>query len=134
MVFLHLLEAKSCVRSPLFSRMVKTEKISEYALKTLHAIIRGKVAPNSVITSDRLRDNKCLVDMEHYHLYYGANKLAEAIMRIHEIEYFHYVKSRLHKFQGIPKKTVPRKNYDLKFIIVNSIYIEFFSKISYRSH
>ena len=87
---------------------VYTEIVSDCAKKTLQAIIRGKVDPESVIHSDQWRGYNGLVDMgykKHYRIRHGNDEFANGKKHINGIESFwSYAKRRLEKFHGIPKE------------------------------
>ncbi|MFC1512264.1 IS1595 family transposase [Candidatus Latescibacterota bacterium] len=86
-----------------------TEIVPDFAKKTLQAIIRGKVNPDTVIHSDQWRGYNGLVDMEykkHYRIRHRADEFARGKTHINCIESFcSFAKRRLHKFHGIPKST-----------------------------
>jgi transposase len=88
---------------------VYTEVVPDCARKTLQAIIRGKVDPESVIHSDHWRGYNGLVDMgykKHYRIHHGNNEFARGKNHINGIESFwSYAKRRLEKFHGIHKST-----------------------------
>ena len=88
---------------------VYTEIVPDCARKTLQAIIRGKVDPNSVIPSDSWRGYNGLVDLgykKHYRVRHGNDELVRGKSHINGIESFwSFVKRRLMKFHGIPKST-----------------------------
>ena len=88
---------------------VYTEVVPDCARKTLQAIIRGKVNPDSIIHSDHWRGYNGLVDMgykKHYRVRHGHNEFARGRNHINGIESFwSYAKRRLEKFHGIPKST-----------------------------
>jgi len=88
---------------------VYTEVVPDCARKTLQAIIRGKVDPDSIIHSDHWRGYNGLVDMgykKHYRIRHGHNEFAHGKNHINGIESFwSYAKRRLEKFHGIPKST-----------------------------
>jgi transposase len=88
---------------------VYTEIIPDCARKTLQAIIRGKVDPESIIHSDSWRGYNGLVDLgykKHYRVHHGKNEFANGKKHINGIESFwSYAKRRLMKFHGIPKAT-----------------------------
>jgi transposase-like protein len=88
---------------------VYTEVVPDCAKKTLQAIIRGKVDPDSIIHSDQWRGYNGLVDMgykKHYRVHHGADEFARGKSHINGIESFwSYAKRRLQKFHGIPKTT-----------------------------
>lgn len=87
---------------------VYTEIVSNCSKKTLQAIIRGKVDPESVIHSDHWRGYNGLVDMgykKHYRIRHGNDEFAHGKNHINGIESFwSYAKRRLEKFHGIPKE------------------------------
>lgn len=75
--------------------------------KTLPAIIRGKVDPDTVVHSDQWRGYNGLVDMgykKHYRVHYGADEFARGKSHINGIESFWlFAKRRREKaILGIP--------------------------------
>ena len=88
---------------------VYTEVVPDCAKKTLQAIIRGKVDPDTVIHSDQWRGYNGLVDMgykKHYRVRHGADEFARGKTHINGIESFwSFAKRRIQKFHGIPKAT-----------------------------
>lgn len=88
---------------------VYTEIVPDCARKTLQAIIRGKVDPDSVIHSDSWRGYSGLVDLgykKHYRVYHGKDQFVNGKRHINGIESFwSYSKRRLIKFHGIPGST-----------------------------
>jgi transposase len=88
---------------------VYTEIVPDCARKTLQAIIRGRVVPDSVIHSDSWRGYGGLVDLgykKHYRIHHGKDQFANGKRHINGIESFwSYSKRRLMKFHGIPRST-----------------------------
>ena len=88
---------------------VYTEIVPDCARKTLQAIIRGRVDPDSVIHSDSWRGYNGLVDLgykKHYRVHHSNNEFARGKNHINGIESFwSFAKRRLMKFHGIPKST-----------------------------
>ena len=88
---------------------VYTEIVPDCARKTLQAIIRGKVDPESIIHSDKWPGYNGLVDMgykKHFRVHHGSNEFARGKNHINGIESFWaYAKCRLEKFHGIHKST-----------------------------
>jgi transposase len=88
---------------------VYTEIVPNCSRKTLQAIIRGKVDPESIIHSDKWPGYDGLVDMgykKHFRVHHGANEFARGKQHINGIESFWaYAKRRLEKFHGIHKCT-----------------------------
>jgi len=88
---------------------VYTEIVPDCARKTLQAIIRGKVDPESIIHSDKWPGYNGLVDMgykKHFRVHHGTNEFARGKNHINGIESFWaYAKRRLEKFHGIHKST-----------------------------
>ena len=88
---------------------VYTEIVPDCAKSTLQAVIRGRVSPESIIHSDYWRGYNGLVDLgykKHYRVHHGNNEFANGKRHINGIESFwSFAKSRLHKFNGIPKST-----------------------------
>lgn len=88
---------------------VYTEIVPDCARKTLQAIIRGKVDPDSIIHSDKWPGYNGLVDMgykKHFRVHHGSNEFVRGKNHINGIESFWaYAKRRLEKFHGIHKST-----------------------------
>ena len=88
---------------------VYTEIVPDCARKTLQAIIRGKIEPESIIHSDSWRGYNGLVDWgykKHYRVHHGKNEFTHGKKHINGIESFwSSAKRRLMKFHGIPKTT-----------------------------
>ena len=88
---------------------VYTEIVPDCAKSTLQAVMRGRVSPESVIHSDYWRGYNGLVDIgykKHYRVHHGNNEFANGKKHINGIESFwSFAKSRLLKFNGIPKTT-----------------------------
>ncbi|HXH68857.1 MAG TPA: IS1595 family transposase [Pyrinomonadaceae bacterium] len=88
---------------------VFTEIVPNAAQKTLQNIIRGKVSLDSVIHSDGWRGYNGLVDVgysKHLRVNHSDDVFAIGDIHINGIESFwSYAKRRLHKFNGVPKRT-----------------------------
>ena len=88
---------------------VYTEVVPDCARKTLQAIIRGKVDPDSIIHSDHWRGYSGLVDLgykKHYRVHHGKSEFSNGKKHINGIESFwSYSKRRLMKFHGLPQST-----------------------------
>jgi transposase len=88
---------------------VYTEIVPDCARRTLLAIIRGRIEPDSIIHSDHWRGYSGLVDLgykKHYRVHHGKNEFANGRRHINGIESFwSYAKRRLTKFHGVPKST-----------------------------
>lgn len=88
---------------------VYTEIVPDCARKTLQAIIRGKVNPNSIIHSDHWRGHNGLVDRgykKRYRVHHGDNEFANGKRHINGIESsWSFAKRRLMKFHGILPST-----------------------------
>ena len=88
---------------------VYTEIVPDCARKTLLAIIRGRIDPDSVIHSDSWRGYNGLVDLgykKHYRVHHGNNEFANGKKHINGIESFwSSAKRRLMKFHGVPRST-----------------------------
>ena len=86
-----------------------TEIVPDCARKTLHAIIRGRVEPDSIIHSDAWRGYTGLVDLgykKHYRVHHGNGQFVNGKRHINGIESFwSFAKRRLMKFHGIPQAT-----------------------------
>jgi transposase-like protein len=88
---------------------VYTEIVPDCKARTLQAIIRGHVAPQSVIHSDGWRGYDGLVDVgykKHFRVNHSHNQFAIGTNHINGIESFwSSAKRRLQKFNGVSKKT-----------------------------
>lgn len=86
-----------------------TEIVPDCAKATLQGIIRGRVAPDSIIHSDGWRGYNGLVDLgykKHYRVSHGTDEFVKGKSHINGIESFWaYAKRRLMKFHGIPDST-----------------------------
>jgi len=85
---------------------VYTEIIPDCKKATLQAVIKGKVALDSIIYSDGWRGYNGLVDVgysRHFRVYHGANEFArDGHCHINGIESFwSFTKRRLAKFNGV---------------------------------
>jgi len=85
---------------------VYTEIVPDCKKVTLQAIIRGRVAPETVIHSDGWRGYDGLVDVgysKHLRVSHGDNEFANEQSHINGIESFwSFAKRRLQKFNGVP--------------------------------
>jgi len=88
---------------------VYTEIVPNVAAKTLQNIIRGKVAVDSIIHSDKWRGYDGLVDVgyeKHFRVDHGKGEFVCGNSHINGIEgFWGFAKTRLTKFYGIPKAT-----------------------------
>ena len=87
---------------------VYTEIVPDCSKATLQSIIRGKVAPESVINSDGWRGYNGLVDLGygHFRVHHEADQFAEGNNHINGIEGFWGVaKVRLARFRGMRPDT-----------------------------
>ena len=88
---------------------VYTEIVPDCSKVTLQAIIRGRVAADTVIHSDGWRGYDGLVDIgfdKYYRVHHGENEFAVGNNHINGIESFwSYAKRRLAKFNGVAKHT-----------------------------
>ena len=88
---------------------VYTEVVPDCARRTLQAIIRGKVNPNSIIHSDNWRGYNGLVDLgynKHYRVHHQNDEFVRGKNHINGIESFWaFAKHRLIKFKGISKSS-----------------------------
>ncbi|MCX5864965.1 MAG: IS1595 family transposase [Deltaproteobacteria bacterium] len=88
---------------------VYTEIVPDYSKATLQAVIRGKVAPESIIYSDGWRGCNGLVDDgygKHLRVDHGRNEFARGKTHINGIEgFWGFAKSRLTRFRGVSKAT-----------------------------
>jgi transposase-like protein len=87
---------------------VYTEIVPNCKAQTLQAIIRGHVAPETVIHSDKWRGYDGLVDVgysKHFRVNHSDNQFADGLNHINGIESFwSSAKRRLHKFNGVSPK------------------------------
>jgi transposase len=90
---------------------VYTEIVPNCARKTLQAIIRGRIEPESVIHSDGWRGYDGLVDLgykKHFRVNHGSNEFVQEKSHINGIESFWgYAKTRISRFRGMSKSTFP---------------------------
>lgn len=88
---------------------VYTEIVQNCKAQTLQAIIRGHVAPETVIHSDGWRGYDGLVDVgysKHFRVHHSDNQFADGLNHINGIESFwSFAKRRLQKFNGVSQKT-----------------------------
>ena len=88
---------------------VYTEIVPNCTKATLQAVIRGHIAPDTVIHSDGWRGYDGLVDIgfdKHFRVNHSANEFARGEYHINGIESFwSYAKRRLQKFNGISAAT-----------------------------
>lgn len=88
---------------------VYTEIVPDCKAQTLQSIIRGHVAPETVIHSDGWRGYDGLVDVgysKHFRVNHGLNQFADGTNHINGIESFwSSAKRRLQKFNGVSAKT-----------------------------
>src|ERR1044072_4695206 len=88
---------------------VYTEIVPDCRKKTLQAIIRGRIAPETVVHSDAWRGNDGLVDVgysKHFRVNHSANEFALGANHVNGIESFwSFAKRRLQKFNGLPAHT-----------------------------
>jgi transposase-like protein len=88
---------------------VFTEIVPDCSKATLQAVIRGRIAPESVIHSDGWRGYNGLVDLgykKHFRVNHGQDQFVHDKSHINGIESFWgYAKTRLARFRGMNKKT-----------------------------
>ncbi len=88
---------------------VYTEIVPDCRKKTLQAIIRGRVKPETVIHSDGWRGYDGLVDTgysKHFRVNHSENQFADGTHHVNGIESFwSSAKRRLQKFNGLPPRT-----------------------------
>jgi transposase-like protein len=88
---------------------VYTEIVPDCTKATLQAVIRGRIAPDTVIHSDGWRGYDGLVDIgfdKHFRVNHSANEFARGEQHINGIESFwSYAKRRLQKFNGVSADT-----------------------------
>jgi transposase-like protein len=88
---------------------VYTEIVPDCSRKTLQAVIRGKVALDSVIHSDGWRGYNGLVDLgyaKHLRVDHSRNEFVKGRAHINGIEgFWGFAKNRLARFRGMHKQT-----------------------------
>lgn len=88
---------------------VYTEVVPDCKKRTLQAVIRGRVALDTVIHSDGWRGYDGLVDVgyaKHFRVDHGQNQFVRGPHHVNGIESFwSYAKRRLQKFNGVPGRT-----------------------------
>jgi transposase len=88
---------------------VFTEIVPDCKKATLQVVIRGRVAPETVIHSDGWRGYDGLVDVgysKHFRVEHGATEFARGNSHINGIESFwSMAKRRLQKFNGVSSRT-----------------------------
>jgi transposase len=88
---------------------VYTEVVPDCRKRTLQAVIRGRVALDTVIHSDGWRGYDGLVDVgyaKHFRVDHGHNQFVRGPHHVNGIESFwSYAKRRLQKFNGVPVRT-----------------------------
>jgi transposase len=88
---------------------VYTEVVPDCRKRTLQAVIRGRVALDTVVHSDGWRGYDGLVDVgyaKHFRVDHGRNQFVRGPHHVNGIESFwSYSKRRLQKFNGVPGRT-----------------------------
>jgi transposase len=88
---------------------VYTEVVPNCKKRTLQAVIRGRVALDTVIHSDGWRGYDGLVDVgyaKHFRVDHGHNQFVRGPHHVNGIESFwSFAKRRLQKFNGVPART-----------------------------
>src|SRR2546421_4171914 len=88
---------------------VYTEVVPDCRKRTLQAVIRGRVALDTVIHSDGWRGYDGLVDFgysKHFRVDHGRDQFVRGPHHVNGIESFwSYAKRRLQKFNGVPART-----------------------------
>ncbi len=88
---------------------VYTEVVPDCKKRTLQAVIRGRVALDTIIHSDGWRGYDGLVDVgyaKHFRVDHGQNQFVRGPHHVNGIESFwSYAKRRLQKFNGVPGRT-----------------------------
>jgi len=88
---------------------VYTEVVADCRKRTLQAVIRGRVALDTVIHSDGWRGYDGLVDVgyaKHFRVDHGRDQFVRGPHHVNGIESFwSYAKRRLQKFNGVPGRT-----------------------------
>ena len=88
---------------------VYTEVVPDCKKRTLQAVIRGRVALDTIIHSDGWRGYDGLVDVgysKHFRVDHGRDQFVRGPHHVNGIESFwSYAKRRLQKFNGVPART-----------------------------
>jgi transposase len=88
---------------------VYTEVVPDCRKRTLQAVIRGRVALDTIIHSDGWRGYDGLVDVgysKHFRVDHGRDQFVRGPHHVNGIESFwSYAKRRLQKFNGVPTRT-----------------------------
>ncbi len=88
---------------------VYTEVVPDCRKRTLQAVIRGRVALDTVIHSDGWRGYDGLVDVgysKHFRVDHGRDQFVRGPHHVNGIESFwSHAKRRLQKFNGVPART-----------------------------
>ena len=88
---------------------VYTEVVPDCRKRTLQAVIRGRVALDTIVHSDGWRGYDGLVDVgyaKHFRVDHGRNQFVRGPHHVNGIESFwSYAKRRLQKFNGVPGRT-----------------------------
>ena len=88
---------------------VYTEVVPDCRKRTLQAVIRGRVALDTVVHSDGWRGYDGLVDVgyaKHFRVDHGHNQFVRGPHHVNGIESFwSFAKRRLQKFNGVPART-----------------------------
>ncbi len=88
---------------------VYTEVVPDCRKRTLQAVIRGRVALDTIIHSDGWRGYDGLVDVgyaKHFRVDHGRDQFVRGPHHVNGIESFwSYAKRRLQKFNGVPAQT-----------------------------
>ncbi len=88
---------------------VYTEVVPDCRKRTLQAVIRGRVALDTIIHSDGWRGYDGLVDVgysKHFRVDHGRDQFVRGPHHVNGIESFwSYAKRRLQKFNGVPART-----------------------------
>lgn len=84
---------------------VYTEIVPDCQKRTLQAIIRGRVAPEVIVHSDKWRGYDGLVDVgfaKHFRVNHSTNQFANGSVHVNGIESFwSFAKRRMQKFNGL---------------------------------
>ena len=85
--------------------VIFTEQVSDGSAKTLQAVIRGKVSPESIVGSDGWRGYDGLLDLRHdHHFRLNSKGLAETSANGNGMEAFwNFAKDRLAKLTGVKR-------------------------------
>ena len=109
------------------AKAVYTKIVPDCSKATLQAIIRGHVAPDTVIHSNGWRGYDGLVDIgfdKHFRVHHGNNEFTSGERHINGIESFwSFAKRRLAKFNGVTAHTFYLHLKETEFLLITAVII-----------